>query len=561
MKKTLQAIALLIFNFGLAQNPTLQWANQVGTTGNEQLNLTAVDQSGFVITAGSYTNSGQMVITKYDAAGTVVWTKLFSGSYPIKPYDLKTDALDNIIIVGEFSSLVDFDPSPTTTYNLGVQNYSQSPLFYFILKLDASGNFVFAKQTGGSPRSVNLDSNQNIYIVGTFSNTQDFNPSPTITTNFTSFDGYSIFITKLDSSANYIWNKVIGKTTVSTSGFGNCGATVVLNDSNNNVLVSGYFSDDVDFDPGTGVTSYNSGGALHTMNPFILKLDAAGVFVWARYFHSNENSQSEDMELDSSGNIYTTGTIQGFMDFDSSAGTLYLSHTYRIVPYVSKMSSSGDIIWAKQLFTTDYGVTTKGLKIEPSGNIFVSGTFKNTLNYTTTAGFSGTATTSGFTIGNVYLTSLNSAGSLTSFSHFGGTGITQLNKMIYNNNSILLSGNFNSVADFDFTTATNNLTPVGNSDNFIAKYNITNVLSSTKFNELNGTLFPNPATNNLNLQLPTLIQNGTLKIISLTGQTVFEKQNINGSDFNFDVSSLNSGLYLIQVADEQNKFSSKFIKQ
>ena len=75
------------------------------------------------------------------------------------------------------------------------------------------------------------------------------------------------------------------------------------------------------------------------------------------------------------------------------------------------------------------------------------------------------------------------------------------------------------------------------------------------------SVYPNPTNSSLNLQLPTSTANATLKIISITGQTVFEKQSINGTDFNFDVSNLNSGLYLIQISDGQNNFSSKFVKQ
>ena len=81
-------------------------------------------------------------------------------------------------------------------------------------------------------------------------------------------------------------------------------------------------------------------------------------------------------------------------------------------------------------------------------------------------------------------------------------------------------------------------------------------------NKITGlALYPNPTSNSLNLNLVNSIENGTLKIISLTGQTVLEKQNLSGTDFNFELTSLNAGLYLIQVSDSQNNYSSKFIKQ
>ena len=65
----------------------------------------------------------------------------------------------------------------------------------------------------------------------------------------------------------------------------------------------------------------------------------------------------------------------------------------------------------------------------------------------------------------------------------------------------------------------------------------------------------------MNLSFKNEIESGTLKVISLTGQTVLEQQNRSGTDFSVDVSSLNSGLYLIQINNDSNSYISKFIKQ
>lgn len=74
-------------------------------------------------------------------------------------------------------------------------------------------------------------------------------------------------------------------------------------------------------------------------------------------------------------------------------------------------------------------------------------------------------------------------------------------------------------------------------------------------------VFPNPTVSSLNLILSNSIENGSLKIISITGQIVFDKQNLSGVDFNFDVSALNQGIYMIQLANGNQVFNSKFIKR
>lgn len=73
--------------------------------------------------------------------------------------------------------------------------------------------------------------------------------------------------------------------------------------------------------------------------------------------------------------------------------------------------------------------------------------------------------------------------------------------------------------------------------------------------------YPNPTASTLNLNLPDAIQNVNLKIISITGQTVLEKQNMSGTDFSVDVSGLSNELYIIQLNNEKEMRTSKFIKE
>ena len=74
-------------------------------------------------------------------------------------------------------------------------------------------------------------------------------------------------------------------------------------------------------------------------------------------------------------------------------------------------------------------------------------------------------------------------------------------------------------------------------------------------------IFPNPTNSELNLKLPSNLENGSLKIISLTGQIVFEKQNLSGTDFSFDVADLRMGIYIIQISEGNKSYNSKFVKQ
>ncbi|MEP7318174.1 MAG: hypothetical protein ABI921_05525 [Panacibacter sp.] len=81
-------------------------------------------------------------------------------------------------------------------------------------------------------------------------------------------------------------------------------STVV--DASGNVYSTGDFGGTVDFDPGPG-TFYLTSGTNNAA--FILKLDAAGNFVWAKNMANGSSPFSYSIVLDATGNVLATGTF------------------------------------------------------------------------------------------------------------------------------------------------------------------------------------------------------------------------------------------------------------
>jgi hypothetical protein len=114
-----------------------------------------------------------------------------------------------------------------------------------------------------------LDLTDNVYTIGSFSDSVDFDPG-SATYVVTSKGDLDTYVRKLDGAGNFVWATAWGG--VSTE-FSNALAV----DGQGNVYSSGAFADTVDFDPGAGV--YNLGAPfpvdlyVHKMSQIAIGLE------------------------------------------------------------------------------------------------------------------------------------------------------------------------------------------------------------------------------------------------------------------------------------------------
>lgn len=76
------------------------------------------------------------------------------------------------------------------------------------------------------------------------------------------------------------------------------------------------------------------------------------------------------------------------------------------------------------------------------------------------------------------------------------------------------------------------------------------------------SLYPNPATKTLNIQLPEIYKNNSLvTIVNSLGQIISSKKNIGEGEQTLDISNLSSGIYFIKITNDDATTTKKFIKQ
>jgi hypothetical protein len=85
-------------------------------------------------------------------------------------------------------------------------------------------------------------------------------------------------------------------------------------------------------------------------------------------------------------------------------------------------------------------------------------------------------------------------------------------------------------------------------------------LNAPDFETSTMKLYPNPTANDLHFSLEKNLENATLKITSILGQTVLEKQNLSGNNLSLDVSHLPAGVFVLELLNGTEIYNTKFIK-
>ena len=176
-------------------------------------------------------------------------------------------------------------------------------------------------------RSVRLDSSGNVFTVGEFLQTADFDPGPG-SANLTSGGSRDAFVSKLDSAGNFVWVSQLG-------GSGNVRAYAMAVDPAGSVYTVGNFENTADFDPGSGVANLTSAGSNDV---FVSKLDGAGSLVWARQLGGTSSEGASGVALDGARSVYTVGQFRGTADFDPGPGAVNLTSAGVDDVFISKLS-------------------------------------------------------------------------------------------------------------------------------------------------------------------------------------------------------------------------------
>ena len=507
MNKVFCLLTLILFNHQIfAQN--FAWAKSMGsaiapTFPGERGTAITTDATGNIYTVGHFagtvdfdpgtavfnmsavnggTDKMDFFVQKLDLAGNFIWAKQISGIETSGGYGVDIDATGNVIITGFFWGTKDFDPG-TGVFNLTSAGIAD----IFILKLDANGNFIWAKSMGGSGGEggfgVAIDNSNNIHIVGRFEGTVDFDPGSGIM-NISSAGSFDAFIVKLNSLGNIIWAKTVG-------GIGFEYGNSIGVDGNGNVYVAGNFTSTADFNPGTALFNLSAAGT----DIYILKLSPSGDFVWVKQMVGNLASYGSGIVVHST-NVYYTGWFWGTVDFDPGSGvSSFTSLNNKRDIVIAKLNTTGELLWTKQIGGNDDD-EGNAITVDNDGNVYTTGFFNLTVDFNPGAGVNN------LTAGDydVFIVKLDASGNYLWAGDAGGSDQDIGYAIHVTQDAILTTGSFRNNGDFDPGPNGVGLTSNGHSDIFIQKLTQTTTAVTQVDADIESIILsPNPVTDVTNL--------------------------------------------------------------
>jgi hypothetical protein len=571
MKKILQLLVLVFITNGFAQTneTSFDWSFNGGGGFNttKRINYNSQGDLLCLMDAGHQTTFGGTTISDPGSVGfpgTVSYlckrakdgtsSVLIKRNVPNTTYasfhDFVIDNDDNIILTGStfgYNSTVFYD------FGNGVNLYGKGN---FIAKFNPQGVCQWATLvTYGITGAMPYGENKNIGL-GVLPNNDIYFANRSTNGN------QPFWLLKLNPSGTEIWHK---------EWILNSASSVGITSSKNNFffdntgkayfIIQSLYGDLVTID---GIALTPPAGA-HPATSSLLTINGDGT---NGVFSTYRGAIADIAVEKATGNVLLDWRqyVQNPAPFDVLP--MAVNGTYQFIGIVAIDSNRNFINRTAALFTTSYG------SLFPLGNLnFVSNTVMGPTETVSTPNQTFTATKYTPTwkfFENFVMTKF------VAHPEINGTSTNAYDLMALYNNKLAVSGTYslanNATVTINGTTLTScdkdpnfaTLYPSWVSlqgDVFISQLSISSSLAVVQNKLTNFQIYPNPASNQINMSFDKNLEKANLKIVSILGQTVLEKENVSGNNLNIDVSNLAKGVYVIQVLNGTSITNTKFIKQ
>lgn len=312
----------LFLNIEITAQPIL-WQSCIGGSAIDNANCFDVARDGSYLIAGSTrsydieglgktTGDADILITKVNSHGRVLWKKSFGGSFSEEAKDVKVTKDGGFIIVGSSDS--------REVGNKGKKDF-------YIVRIDALGTKLWEKTFGGSGNdeatSVIVLPNREGFIVGGETGSKDGDVK-------LNQGGLDFWVLKLNFNGELVWQKTFG-------GLNNDQIYSMCLTKDNNIMLAG------PTDSNTADVSVNKGKT----DIFIVKIDQSGSPILKKTLGGNGFDVPYSLIKTLRGELVMAGTTS------STSGDVKTLHGQNDA-FIAKLDDNANIIWTKS-----YGGTSE----------------------------------------------------------------------------------------------------------------------------------------------------------------------------------------------------------
>ena len=351
-------------------------------------------------------------VAKYSAAGKFIWAKQFGGKEDDEVANLCIDEQNNLYLTG----YCNYSP------NLFIKEKFINKKS-FLLKLNASGEAVWAKKTDGQGSSEGTSiyiKNKSVFWLSTFSDS--------ISDSVKSVGLTDIVCTKLDYNGTVLKQNYFGDKNNDNS------RDIVVSD-NNAVFITCSFSNKINY----GISSAS-----------MLELDSNLTQQSFTYLYSDTVSEALSIILDKNNNKYISGSITGNNNQDA---------------FVCKLSDSNKRVWTN-IYSSSKNEWAKGLAFDTEGNIISTVVLNENAKVSTLNN-----PINGLGNYDIFINKLDAGGKVGQYKSFGNSGEEGVNKIIVDKDKLVFCGWFYKTLDIN----NKKVSSKGDGDIFLCKEKLNSI--------------------------------------------------------------------------------------
>ena len=367
---------------------------------------------------------------------------------------------DGIITTGIFSNPMDIDPGPS---ELLITPFVQSSTF--IQSLNSGGGLDWAVVLDVQNAALDVDSNDDLLLTGSFSGTVDFDPGENESL-LTTENPNALFILKLSSSGEFLWVKMIDNVNGSRED--------IKLSNENKIMISASFAGSIDVDPGEEeliLTTQQLSGT------FIVQLDDVGNLEWAQQIESPQlwygSYKNQYHAYDNSGNLYFGTTFFQYIDLTTdivadSIPANNLSYENIIIKY----APNGEILWTKIFGSNTEYEYVRSIDVDSEGSVYCVGRFNLYIDFDE-GSFGDAELTAGFASPtDGYIVKYNADGSYAWSAVADGQYYADIYSVrVLQDDKVVCLGPYSGSLDVDLTAEVNTSTAISPSGFFMFTLN------------------------------------------------------------------------------------------